>query len=76
MHQKNGVDYVIIATYLKPKTYYKAHSNKGVIFKGPFSFICCCSIVKSGLTLCNTMDYSTSCFCPPLSLEFAQIHVH
>ena len=38
---------------------------------------CCCSVTRSFLTLCNSMDCST----PPLSVphylpEFAQVHVH
>ena len=39
--------------------------------------VCCCSVAKSELTLCNSMDCSTSGF-PVLHyfLEFAQTHVH
>ena len=38
---------------------------------------CCCSVTKSGLTLCDPMDYSMP-GSPDLHchLEFAQIHVH
>ena len=38
---------------------------------------CCCSVTKSCLTLCDSMDYSTPRF-PILHylLEFAQTHVH
>ena len=39
--------------------------------------LCCCSVAKSCLTLCDLMNYSTPGF-PVLHylLEFAQIHVH
>ena len=40
-------------------------------------WVCCCSITKSRLTLCNPMDCSTPGF-PVVHclLEFAQTHVH
>ena len=40
-------------------------------------WVCCCSITKSRLTLCNPMDCSTPGF-PVIHclLEFAQTHVH
>ena len=38
---------------------------------------CCCSVTKSGLTLCDPMDYSTpGLLIPQYLLEFIQIHVH
>ena len=41
------------------------------------SVICCCSVAKSCLTLCDTMDCSTPGFSVLHYLqEFAQIHVH
>ena len=41
------------------------------------SVICCCSVAKSCLTLCDTMDCSTPGFSVLHCLqEFAQIHVH
>ena len=36
---------------------------------------CCCSITKSCLTLCNSMDYSILGFSVYYLLEFAQTHV-
>ena len=37
------------------------------------SATCCCSVVKSCLTLYDSMDRHARLFCSPLSLEFAQI---
>ena len=45
----------------------------------PNSFIacCCCSVTKSCLTHCNSMDCSMSGLPVPHYLpEFAQVHVH
>ena len=40
------------------------------------SIICCCSVAQSCLTLCNSMDCSTSGFTVlHYLLEFAQTHV-
>ena len=40
-------------------------------------FVCCCSVAKSSLTLCDAMDCSLPGFSVPHYLpEFAQIHVH
>ena len=37
-------------------------------------YVCCCSVAKSCLTLCNLVDYRL--LCPSLFPEFAEIHVH
>ena len=52
------------------------HSNP-LWWKGYSWHYCCCSVAQSYLTLCNSMDCSTSGF-PVLHclLEFAQVHVH
>ena len=57
--------------------YTQAHTEKGKFFRVGNLAICCFSVAKTCLTLCNPMDCST----PDSSvlhnlLEFAQIHVH
>ena len=42
-----------------------------------YVFFCCCSVIKSCLTLCNPMDCSAPGLPVPYYLpEFAQAHVH